>query len=143
MSLMRCGNKLVAMSFLISTHVYLNSIKANLENKIYEASDPNGVDKWFIYFTELNSSLQGIIHYYYFFLSIKRIMRTTLFISVTLLCEDIWPGADGLIRIFTFPHLVIIYCKETAQTRKGRAMQRASTKSQITTPEPGIEPGSM
>jgi hypothetical protein len=35
------------------------------------------------------------------------------------------PGADGLIRIFTFPHLVIIYCKETAQTRKGRAMQSA------------------
>jgi hypothetical protein len=61
---------------------------------------------------------------------------------VTLLCEVIWPGADGLIRIFTLPHLVIIYFKETAQTRKGRVIQSASTKSQITTPEPGIEPGS-
>jgi hypothetical protein len=73
-----------------------------------------------------------------FFLSIKRIMRTTFM----KFCEAIWPGADGLIRIFTFPRLVIIYCKETAQTRKGRAMQSAFTKSQIMTPEPGIEPGS-
>jgi hypothetical protein len=49
----------------------------------------------------------------------------------SVLCEAIWPGADGVIRIFTFPYLVIIiHCKETAQTGIGRAMQSASTKSQ-------------
>jgi hypothetical protein len=58
---------------------------------------------------------------------------------MTVFCEFVWPGADGL-RIFTFPDLVnkIKYCKETAQTRKGRAIQSASTKSQMTNPEPGI-----
>jgi hypothetical protein len=34
------------------------------------------------------------------------------------------------------------FARETAQTRIGRAMQSASTNSQMTTPEPGIEPGS-
>jgi hypothetical protein len=74
-------------------------------------------------------------------MSLECSRRATFCISVTLLCEVVWPAAVGLIRIFTFLHLVIIYCEETAQTRKGRAMQSASTKSQMTTPDPGIEPG--
>jgi hypothetical protein len=82
----------------------------------------------------------GGIFFIFFLISLERSRRATFCNIVTLLCEVVWPAADGLIRIFTFPHLVII-CKETAQTRKGRATKSASTKSQMTTPEPGIEPG--
>jgi hypothetical protein len=67
----------------------------------------------------------------YIFQSIKNIVRTTVWNSVSI-CEFIWPGADGLIRIYTFPHLVIIYCKETAQTRIRRVIQSSSTKTHMT-----------
>jgi hypothetical protein len=65
-----------------------------------------------------------------FCFSIKRILQTTFLISVTLMwsymarCIWLWYVA----KKSTYPHRM--------------AMQSASTKSQMTTPEPGIEPGS-
>jgi hypothetical protein len=84
-----------------------------------------GVSSFSIGYTEAFPGYSGFCNFskkinlfIIFFYQIKHILRVPLLrISVTLLYARLYAGADGLIRIFTFPHSVIKYCKETAQTR--------------------------
>jgi hypothetical protein len=51
----------------------------------------------------------------------KRIMRTTLWISVILLCEVIWPGADGLFAYLPSPiWFLCIAWKRHKPAKEGR-----------------------
>jgi hypothetical protein len=56
----------------------------------------------------------------------------------------IWPGADGIYHLYLPPFGYHMYCKRKRHkpAKEGRCKVHLYTKSQMTTPEPGIEPGS-